>query len=433
MTGAQFLNSPLSVREAGMGQVSMGSSDILRAWSNPALLADQDTRGTVGMSGGSLFGGDLTGIGVGAGWLASPSWAVGAAGMSFNSSFAEVNGDGDETGTSVNQGVMAAGLGAAWRGSWLKAGVLAKVVSDDLAGDRATAVAGDAGVVGRWGEASVGIAGRNLGSALREAQSGMEAQSLPSELRFAVSYRLRAWHVLMGAEYASELSAGGRLGCGVEWWPVRLFAVRTGAQRNRAGQVQMTAGLSAGYQRLSIDYAAVTHTLGLNHRMSVSYGFGKTAEELAASWPKPEQGRSPVQAEPASSRRTIAVADLVPQGVSAADAAMVSEMLRSDLIRTGAFSVVEKQNMDKILAEQMVQQYGCTTESCAVRLGRLLNVRLMLVGSFGRLLGSYLVNVRVIDVETAESVYGKTSPAVNLDEVQEAVESVVAEIARTCR
>lgn len=37
--GAAILKLPLSVRQMGMGSVTLGGEDVLRAWSNPALLA----------------------------------------------------------------------------------------------------------------------------------------------------------------------------------------------------------------------------------------------------------------------------------------------------------------------------------------------------------------------------------------------------------
>jgi len=435
--GALVLNAPLSVREAGMGQVSVGGTDILRAWSNPALLAGQETRGAVGLSGGSLFGGDLTGAGLGAGWLASPSWAVGVMAMSMGSTFPEVNGGGDETGTDLNRSVMAGGVGAAWKGSWLKAGMLVKVVSDNLAENKATAFGADVGAVGTFGDATVGLAGRNLGSGLRPAESEVPAQSLPGEILLGASYALRSWHALVGAEYAIEQGGGSRMGAGAEWQAVRRFAVRAGVQRDDAGQMQVTAGLSASYNRFSLDYAAVTHALGLNHRMSVSYGFGKTAQELAEAWASAKTAEA-VEAAPApaprrGSKRNFAVADLAPQNVSAGDAAVISDMLRSELIRAGVFNVVEKQNMDKIMAEQAFQQTGCTNEGCAVKLGKLLNVQVMVVGSFGKLLTEYYVTIRAINVESGESVYAKTARAANVSQVEDAVKGVVVEMGKTLR
>jgi hypothetical protein len=113
----------------------------------------------------------------------------------------------------------------------------------------------------------------------------------------------------------------------------------------------------------------------------------------------------------------IAVATLEPQGVSAADAAVISDRLRSEMVKTGAFNVVEKQNMEKILSEHAFQQTGCTSQECAVKLGRILNVKKMVVGSFGQLMGKHFISVRVIDVETGSADFSEDASGANVDEI----------------
>ena len=53
-TGA-LLNVPLSVRQMGMGNVSVGGTDLMRAWSNPAMVAGQPGGGELALNGGALF------------------------------------------------------------------------------------------------------------------------------------------------------------------------------------------------------------------------------------------------------------------------------------------------------------------------------------------------------------------------------------------
>jgi len=55
--GAAVLAMPLSVRQMGMGNVTMGGRDMLRAWTNPAVLADQETTGEASVNGASMFQG----------------------------------------------------------------------------------------------------------------------------------------------------------------------------------------------------------------------------------------------------------------------------------------------------------------------------------------------------------------------------------------
>jgi len=114
----------------------------------------------------------------------------------------------------------------------------------------------------------------------------------------------------------------------------------------------------------------------------------------------------------------IAVADLQATGMSANDAAVIADLLRGELVKIGVYSVVEKKNMDKILAEQAFQQTGCTNQECAVKLGKMLNVQRMIVGSCGELLGKYFVNIRVVDVETSKVTFADEASGRTVEEIQ---------------
>ncbi|MEK7476593.1 MAG: hypothetical protein AAB152_13305 [Candidatus Coatesbacteria bacterium] len=99
---------------------------------------------------------------------------------------------------------------------------------------------------------------------------------------------------------------------------------------------------------------------------------------------------------------TIAVMDFSPSNVPAGDAVIVSGFVRAAVVRCRKFTVVEKNNMDKVMAEQAFQQTGCTTSDCAVKVGRLLNTRKMVIGEFALLGGIRFLTASLVDVETGE-------------------------------
>jgi curli biogenesis system outer membrane secretion channel CsgG len=117
------------------------------------------------------------------------------------------------------------------------------------------------------------------------------------------------------------------------------------------------------------------------------------------------------------------VAAFDPQNVSAGDAAVIADMFRAELVKQGRFDIIEKVNMDKILAEQAFQQSGCTTAECAVKLGKILNVRYLIVGSFGKLMDQYVLNIRMVETESAKVIY---SDAVGELSTQRAVQKAIA-------
>ena len=80
---------------------------------------------------------------------------------------------------------------------------------------------------------------------------------------------------------------------------------------------------------------------------------------------------------------TIAVIDLVANGISESEARSLSEYMRGQVTRTAiseefreksgyVYKVIERSQMDKILDEVEYQSTGCTDEECAVELGKQL-------------------------------------------------------------
>jgi TolB-like protein len=152
----------------------------------------------------------------------------------------------------------------------------------------------------------------------------------------------------------------------------------------------------------------------------VTPGPGSTARTVAG----------PAVAAPTRGKyRTVAVAEFDAQGVSSTDAAVIAEMLRNRLVNKGGFTVIEKKNMEKVLSEQAFQQTGCTSAECAVKLGKLLNAQGIVVGTFGKLLGRYLVSVRLVDVETGQAVVADEAKGDTVDEIENAVDGMVVRMA----
>jgi hypothetical protein len=86
--------------------------------------------------------------------------------------------------------------------------------------------------------------------------------------------------------------------------------------------------------------------------------------------------------------------------------------------------------MDKVLAEQAFQQTGCTSEECAVKLGKLLNVQRMVVGSFGRLMDKFFVSLRVVDVESGKVMFADSARGRQVEDIEAGVKDLAAQIAK---
>ncbi len=98
----------------------------------------------------------------------------------------------------------------------------------------------------------------------------------------------------------------------------------------------------------------------------------------------------------------IAVIDLDSRGgLSDTEIGILTDRLRSMLVRTNSFDVVDRGMMEEILKEQGFQMSGCTSMDCAVEAGKILGVEQMVSGTVGRLGSLYTVDIALIDVETS--------------------------------
>jgi|GEM_PF-1234203 len=128
----------------------------------------------------------------------------------------------------------------------------------------------------------------------------------------------------------------------------------------------------------------------------------------------------------ASEKISMAVLDLKANNVPAVTASTVSDFLRLELLNTGRFLVMDRGNMDKILQEQAFQQAGCTETDCAVKIGQILNINNIVVGSVNKLGNKFTVIINLIDVEKAEVVQGNSIEAESEEALGDAVKILAA-------
>lgn len=105
----------------------------------------------------------------------------------------------------------------------------------------------------------------------------------------------------------------------------------------------------------------------------------------------------------------VAVNDLNGHGISESDTKIITERLRSELIKTDRFRVMERSEMDQILKEQGFQQSAaCDDGSCLVEVGRLLAVSQLVGGSIGHIGEIYTMNLKIIDVQSGEILHSSS-------------------------
>lgn len=304
-------------------------------------------------------------------------------------------------------------------GGW--SGVSVEAVKVSTGG---TLIAGNLGTVLPFGD------GFAFGVALQHLGAKADGFGLPAAAKGGLAY-------LKPGYFRAALDAGFGLSdeiayaaLGIEYAPVSSIALRAGYKKpftdqGLGGAAGVTAGAGFRIKSLSVDYAFQPFgELAVNHIVSLSYHPGPwvplpTAEQLKAE-----------EEKEASAIMNCAVMDLSPQNVSAGDAGVISDILRSELVKIGTINVLERQNMQKILAEHAFQQTGCTSEECAVKLGKLLNVQRMIAGSLGKLGDQYYVNARVVDIQTGKVVWSDSAEASSASGLAKKMPSLAARLGK---
>lgn len=304
------------------------------------------------------------------------------------------------------------------RFSRVAAGAALKYIRSKLADRSAGAAALDLGVVIKSGERSgtdVAFYARNFGPAQK---LGSEPAPLPFELGGGLNWRLIPQlnffiDARLPADHSPYLIIAGEYGIPFAPQP-KASAEKPGGAADRPGlflrggmnfknkeDLGLMGAFSAGFGlkigRTGFDYAFVPYgDLGVTHRLTLGYGFGSGGAAAPVSAAAVEV---PARAE----KLSLAVAAFDPgDGVPASLARQVSDLLEAELIKTGAFKLVERTKLDFILAEKKLDYAGLSSKEGAAVLARLVGARAALFGAVSKHEKGHLITVKLVDAETGE-------------------------------
>ena len=101
-----------------------------------------------------------------------------------------------------------------------------------------------------------------------------------------------------------------------------------------------------------------------------------------------------------SDLKYVAITDIVAPDLDKTKTQFFTDRLSTELFKTKAFRVVERNQISEILEEQDFQQTDCVAEECAVQIGQLLGVSYMLTWSMSKIGKTYSIILKLIDVAT---------------------------------
>ncbi|GAF84358.1 unnamed protein product, partial [marine sediment metagenome] len=116
----------------------------------------------------------------------------------------------------------------------------------------------------------------------------------------------------------------------------------------------------------------------------------------------PASAQDPQKAQEPQEPMLIGVLDLEANNVPEGEARAITDRLRYYLGLQDIFSPIERNQMNNILEEVGFQISGaCNTDECAIQVGKILGARKMVAGSVSIVGNIYSLQIRLIDIESA--------------------------------
>ncbi|MDD5209321.1 MAG: PorV/PorQ family protein [Elusimicrobiales bacterium] len=423
-----FLTLPLSPRAGGMGDASVAlADDPLGLYYNPAgmVFAKRPALSLV-------YHKYLQDINGNSFAFVYPfrHWAIGVAPTIYAMKEEPIYDSlGADIGEKFGYEAKIMDVALAGRIGGLALGVAGKSYSEDIGGQGSATTAYDVGAIYKLGKLSFGAVMQNLGGKIFEYK-------VAKIQRLGAAYNGVKYSAAVDLKKEGENK--GYLGFGGAYNLSRALKLRGGWQlKDEFGGITFGLGFELG--GFNFDYAFLSYgDLGATHKAGISLAFGSNADRTTEVEKASIDVKGPVQASTNTAPgivkiaggTNIAVAEFVGKNVSQADASIVTDFLRTELVSSGLFNVMDRNNMDTVLAEQKFQNSGCTEQECAVEMGKLLNIKQVLVGSLSKLLDSYYVTVNVVDVETGKISVSYNSDAVSSKELKEVCRKIVKNLSR---
>ncbi|HMB00530.1 MAG TPA: CsgG/HfaB family protein, partial [Spirochaetota bacterium] len=282
---------------------------------------------------------------------------------------------------------------------------------------------------------------QNIGMAVK---SGSSKAGMPLDIRFGMFYRPRSVVSLsFDGNYIKD--TGMNFNAGLEIMPKWYVTPRFGYKFGIKGNETFTCGLGVNIRKdplaFRLDYALLPMLdMGMQHFITLSCSFGvkktladfeyeRKKKEYEARLEEERKARLAEKRDAMLSGIVVAVTELEAKNVNEMEASMVGDYIRSALVQTEKFRVMDKKNMKKVLEEQQFQMSGLVSTEKAVAIGKLLGAKLLISGSFGYMMKEYVMNINVVDVESGQIFYSKSERCKSIAKMEELISTIANEIA----
>ena len=119
----------------------------------------------------------------------------------------------------------------------------------------------------------------------------------------------------------------------------------------------------------------------------------------------------------ANDKPLLTVLDFIGSNVSEQERQVLVDFISSHVVSSGKYRVIDRMQRDAILKEIEFSYSGCTDESCQLEVGKLLQAEQIIVGSLGKVGSLFILNMKLIEVETGETVHTGSKEYDSMDEL----------------
>ncbi|OGS45460.1 MAG: hypothetical protein A2539_10040 [Elusimicrobia bacterium RIFOXYD2_FULL_34_15] len=438
-SGENILQSP-GVRQMGIGGGGTAvSGDIYSIYQNPAGISIISEKQVSSVLENGLSNDYKASIVFGHGVSGQNKYGIAFAVSYFNGGPMEINYIDGTSKNVLSQSDFLAMLGwSMYTASNISMGYNIKYLSSQLIENyNSSAVAFDAGIIAENTtnkRLKLGLAAQNFGTSLKYRS---KKETLPALIRGGLSYiipidtKSSLLTVIDGFYLIDESNFYKSLGA--EYSMSDRFFLR-GGLKILPDRRSFTFGMGLKlYEKYNIDLASEPNSINNIYKVSFTMKFGGI-EHAGSKVIGQKQELSKLEEEKKyeyeNIMEKIAVVDFEGKSVSHTDASIVTDFLRTELVNIGAFNIIEKNNMDKILADALFQQSECSTSDCAVVIGKIVNVKKILIGSLSKTDDAYFLTVNLVEVDTGKVIKSEDSKAYSIEEFKDISKSIAQRISQ---
>jgi hypothetical protein len=194
--------------------------------------------------------------------------------------------------------------------------------------------------------------------------------------------------------------------------------------------VNITGGLGFKLGSFSFDYAWMPYgDLGMTHRISIGSRIGKRIVKKEVFNPVYNLVKQKMQT--GVTKINIAIIDFEAKRVPSLTAAAVSNLLRKNLINSNKYNVFDSQDAEVVLGSHNIEYSSCQNVDCAVKAGKLLNAKLVIIGSLSRISNVCYIAANMIDVESGNILDSEVQEVSNLNNLEIECEKLSNKILRS--